>query len=480
MGRKLIIMWYGKLNGYPVMKEHEIAEQIHTAAISLLQEPGIQLDHDEICGLLLAAGARKGRSTHVIRLPEEMVAEKLTLCPKEFLFADRDGNGKTVSATSEAHIWSVPGLKIYENNAIRPFTRDDMAGAARLLDQLENIDGVFGFALDDVPPRARDVVGLRTIAENTKKHIRVLCFTPQGSDMMVEMQKVVGDYPWFSVGFTAHGPLRWTNLALEIFKSSAGHGIPTTINGEPMAGVSGPVTLAGSSAVGTAEILAGIVINQILEPGRPCVFNLGLAHTFDMRRSTAVTGGPENHLFAQIAAIMGRFYDIPSASWVSTESMCPDSQAALEKMCGFLTHLQNGVSNIWSVGQLQSELSYSPAQAVIDDEIISYVKRYLRGVEVNTETLALELIRDVGISGSFLDRMHTAENFRTELFIPKILFRQTQEQWEDKGRKTLAEVAEEKAATLMQNNIDNRLSGEQLKELDALAVRFVRQVTDGN
>ena len=117
--------------------------------------------------------------------------------------------------------------------------------------------------------------------------------------MMAEMKKVIGDYPWFSVGFTAHGPLRWTNLALEIFKRSAGHGIPTTINGEPMAGVSGPVTLAGSAAVGTAEILAGLVINQILEPGRPCVFNLGLAHTFDMRTSIAVTGGPENHLFAQ-------------------------------------------------------------------------------------------------------------------------------------------------------------------------------------
>ena len=459
----------------PNMTEHEVAEKIHNAAMALLKDPGIRLDHDEICKGLLDAGAQKGVSADVIRFPKELVAEKLALCPREFVFADKEGNGRPVSAKSDAVIWSVPGLKMYENNAIRPFTKDDMARVARLLDQLENVDGVFGFALDDVPPRARDVAGLRIMAENTKKHIRVLCFTPQGSDMMVEMKKVVGEYPWFSVGFTAHGPLRWTNLALEIFKRSAGHGIPTTINGEPMAGVSGPVTLAGSAAVGTAEILAGIVINQILEPGRPCVFNLGLAHTFDMRTSIAVTGGPENHLFAQMAAMMGRFYNLPSASWVSTESMCPDAQTAMEKTCGFMAHLQSRVSNIWSVGQLESELTFSPAQAVIDDEIIAYVKRYLQGVSVNEEALALELIKQVGISGSFLEQPHTADHFRTELFMPKLLFRQPREEWESQGSKDLANRAEERARALMQNTVDSKLTDDQIKELDALANRFLKQ-----
>jgi len=462
------------------MQEQEIAQKIHAAAVELLRDPGIKLDHDEICQMLVKAGAKQGASANVLSLPKELIEEKMALCPPEFLFADRQGRGQPVSSCSEAAVWSVPGLKMFENNAIRPFVKDDLARVARLLDQLENVHGVFGFGLEDVPPRARDVVGLRIMAENTRKHIRVLCFTPQGSDMMVAMQKVVGDYPWFSVGFTAHGPLRWTNLALEIFKRSAGHGIPTSVNGEPMAGVSGPVTIAGASAVGTAEILAGIVINQVLEPGRPCVFNLGLAHTFDMRTSIAVTGGPENHLYAQIAAIMGRFYNIPSASWVSTESMCPDSQAALERMCGFLSHLQSGVSNIWAVGQLESELTFSPAQAVMDDEIIAYAKRYLRGVDVTEETLAVEVTRQVGISGSFLDHGHTAENFRKELFMPKILFRQTREKWEELGSKSLRQVAAEKAESLMQNPVENGLTDDQLKELDTLAHRFQEKIlTEG-
>ena len=457
------------------MNEHEAAEKIHNAALELLKDPGIKLDHDDICKMLLDAGAKQGASTNVVRIPKELADEKIALCPKEFIFADREGNGPPVGPERDAVIWSVPGLKIYENNAVRAFTQDDMARAARLLDQLDNVDAVFGLALDDVPPRVCDVVGLRIMAENTAKHIRVLCFTPQGSDMMAEMKKVVGDYPWFSVGFTAHGPLRWTNLALEIFKRSAGHGIPTTINGEPMAGVSGPVTLAGSAAVGTAEILAGLVINQILEPGRPCVFNLGLAHTFDMRTSIAVTGGPENHLFARIAAMMGRFYNLPSGSWVSTESMAPDAQAAMEKTCGFFAHLRSRVSNIWSVGQLESELTFSPAQAVIDDEIIAYTKRYLKGFEVNDETLGVDLIRQVGISGSFLEQGHTAQHFRSELFMPELLCRHPREEWEKQGSKDLGRVAEEKAQQLMQNPVENKLSENQLSELDTLTKRFLAE-----
>ncbi len=80
------------------------------------------------------------------------------------------------------------------------------------------------------------------------------------------------------------------------------------------------------------------MINQILEPGRPLVYNLGLAHVMDMKQATAVTGGPENALLAKASAALGRFYHLPSSSWVSTDSIHEDEQAALEKMFGFTTH----------------------------------------------------------------------------------------------------------------------------------------------
>jgi trimethylamine--corrinoid protein Co-methyltransferase len=452
----------------------EAAPRIHEASLALLDDPGVRVEHEGIAELLLSRGAAAGSGAGVVRIPPQMVSECLESAPRQVVLTDRRGNRTVLSARCEPVFWSCPGMAFYGEGRHRPFTSSDMARMARLLDRLGNVQAVFGMSLDDVPAQARDVVGLKVIAQNTSKHVRVLCFTPEGAGLLPEMQQVVGPHPWLSIGFTAHGPLRWTGLALDIFKRTAGHGIPVSVNGEPMAGVSGPVTLAGSAAVGNAEILAGIVINQLLEPGRPCIYNLGLAHIFDMRTAIAVTGAPENALFAQLSAAMGRFYGLPSASWVSTESMCPDAQAALEKMFGWQTHMASGVSSIWGVGQLESELTISPAQAVIDNEMIAFARRYRRGVDVSDESLALEAVRSVGIAGSFLEEMHTLEHFRSEFYMPSILFRQRRQAWDAQGRRRLEQAAEQRASELMEGEVDNGLTDEQSRALEDIAARFLR------
>ncbi len=454
---------------------NEAAERIHQASLDLLEDPGVRIEHEEIFALLISAGAGRGTDGGVVRIPRPMVEEHLALCPRTVRLADRRGGAIVQSSTSETAFWSCPGMGLYRGGKYELFTRKDMADASRLLDRLEHVDVVFGLAMNDVPPPARGVVGLNVMARNCSKHIRVLSFSPQGARMLREIKPVVGDEAWFSVGFTAHGPLRWTELALEIFRCTAGSGIPVTVNGEPMAGASGPVTLAGSAAVGNAEILAGIVINQLLEPGRACIYNLGLAHTFDMKTAIAVTGGPENALFADLSAVMGRFYSLPSASWVSTESMSPDAQAGLEKMFGFQTHLAAGVTNVWGVGQLESEITFSPAQAVIDNEMIGYVLRHRRGVDVSDDALAVELTRSVGIAGWFLDRTHTLENFRSELFLPELLFRKRRDDWEAGGRATLEQRAEQVADELMKRPPETSLDEHQIRTLDEITDRLLKE-----
>jgi trimethylamine---corrinoid protein Co-methyltransferase len=454
------------------------AGRIHSTSLSLLEDPGIRIEHEAILNLLLTNGAKPGLNSAVVKLPRKMVEECVALCPRRFALTDRRGHGRFLAAGEPPVFWSVPGMALYRKGQHRPFTSSDMADMARLLEQLENVHAIFGMAMDDIPPPARDVVGLKIMAENSSKHIRVLCFSPEGADVLLEMKQVVGKHPWFSIGFTAHGPLRWTHLALEIFRRTAGAGIPVTVNGEPMAGVSGPVTLAGTAAVGNAEILAGVVINQLLEPGRPCIYNLGLAHVFDMKTAIAVTGAPENALLAQISSAMGRFYSLPSASWVSTESMCPDSQAALEKMFGFYTHMAGGVTNIWGVGQLESELTISTAQAVIDNEMISFAERFGRGVQFNDESLAVETIRAVGNAGSFLDTAHTLENYRSEFFFPSLLCRVRRAAWAAEGQKRLDQKAEEVADRLIANAVPNYLTSEQIRELGTITSRFIASLSD--
>jgi trimethylamine--corrinoid protein Co-methyltransferase len=441
--------------------------------MELLDSPGICLQHDRIAQMLLARGARKAERADTLRLPAGMIQEALASCPRVVRLADQAGHADEIACDGEPIFWPCPGMYIVDHGVHRPVTSEDLAAWARLLDKLPSVRAVFGAAMNDVPPPIRDAAGLSIIARNSSKHVRVLSFSPRGADAIVEMRKVVSPEPWLSVGFTAHGPLRWTELAMEIFARTAGCGIPTTVNGEPMAGVSGPVTLAGAAAVGNAEILAGIVVNQILEPGRPCIYNLGLAHVMDMRTALAVTGGPENALLADLSAVMGRFYRLPSASWVSTESMCVDSQAAMEKMFGFQTHLASGVSCIWGVGQLESEMTISPVQAVIDEEMIAYARRYRRGVSADEESLALDVTRSVGISGSFLDHDHTLRNFRRELHFPDLLLRDRRSAWARQGSRPLEQVAQEKADRLMADPTPGgKLTDDQCREMDRIVKRF--------
>jgi len=157
--------------------------------------------------------------------------------------------------------------------------------------------------------------------------------------------------------------------------------------------------------------------------------------------------------------------------------MCVDGQAALEKSIGFLTHLQSGVGLVWGVGQLESEMTLSPAQAVIDNEILRYVRRYLRGVDVTDETLALDVVRDVGISGSFLGTDHTLMHFRSEFFEPSILFRQKRADWDAAGQKTLSDAAEDCVDALIEQERAPCLTAEQdaaLKEIEADFLERVR------
>ena len=421
--------------------------KVHETTLHILEHIGVRLEHDEVVSRVLKSGAQLGPDPYIIRFPREMVMEYLSLAPSSAVLAGRDDSKCILTCNADPIFWTNPAMYMWDGQTRRRVMTQDLVDVARLCNQLPNVSGIMGMALADVPASYSDFTGLRIMAENTLKHIRVLCASTAGAEALRAMQHVF-DGPWFSVGFTAHGPLRWTHLALEIFLRTAGLGIPATVNGEPMAGVTGPVTLAGSIAVGNAEIVAGIVVNQILEPGRPLVYNLGLAHVMDMKHATTVTGGPENALFANASAALGRFYQIPSGSWVSTDSVYEDQQAALEKMFGFTTHITDGVSLIWGLGQLESALTMSLGQLVIDNEMINYIRHYRRGLQFGNEELALDLIKTVGIAGNYLDTEHTYSHFRNELYMPDLLNRSPREM----ALSPLPDCARQRASTLLAND----------------------------
>ena len=213
-------------------------------------------------------------------------------------------------------------------------------------------------------------------------------------------------------------------------------------------------------------------MNQLLEPGRPCLFNLGFAHVMDMRRGFAVTGGAENALLAVTGAQLARRYGLPSVSWMCTDSLDCDAQNALEKMLAAVTHAQAGVSTIWGVGQVESEKTLSPVQAVVDDEIISVVRRYLRGFIVDDEHLAVEEVRRAGIRGSFLDTDHTFAHFREEVLMPGLLLRD-QRAAVPPG-SGLIPRAEARVAEILAAEAEPCVTPEEERELLAIEKRYAR------
>jgi trimethylamine--corrinoid protein Co-methyltransferase len=328
-----------------------------------------------------------------------------------------------------------------------------------------------GTSLADVPPAGRDFAGLRIMASHTTKHLRPCIYTPEGARLVVEMAQVLAgdspirDRPVVSTGFSILSPLHWSALALNVFKATAGHLMPVMINSEPLAGATAPATLAGALVIGEADVLSGLVVNQLLEPGRPCIFNIGFAHVMDMSSGLALTGSPENALLHAGGADLARFHGLPSAAWMSTESMLPDSQAAFEKMATGMAHAWSGVGLIWGAGNLESTLAMSSEALVIDDEIAASFLRFQQGVPTDGEALGLDAIREVGLSGGFLGHPHTLKWHRQVLSRPLLAFRDRRMKWESTGCRSLEESAELRVQEILSREPTACLDDHQRAEL---------------
>jgi trimethylamine--corrinoid protein Co-methyltransferase len=244
------------------------------------------------------------------------------------------------------------------------------------------------------------------------------------------------------------------------------------INSEPMAGGTSPVTLAGSLAMADAEVISGIIINQIIEPGRPCIYNSGFAHVFDMSTTMVLTGSPENALLQAAGAEMARFHSLPCASWTLSDSTMLDSQASYEKLLTTLAHTLSKVNMIWGIGNIETSKTISPEVAVIDDEIIGNCRRFASGIIVDEEHLAYKIMKDVVFKSSFLETEHTFEHFREEVRYSNLPNRTNRGRWEEGGSKSLEEKARDTVDEILRQKSESYLSGKQLEKLEQIEKKW--------
>jgi trimethylamine--corrinoid protein Co-methyltransferase len=226
-------------------------------------------------------------------------------------------------------------------------------------------------------------------------------------------------------------------------------GVPVTICLGPMMGATSPATLAGTLAQINAEALFGIVLSQVIKPGAKVVYGPHVA-VMDMSTAQCTYGSAEQTLGRSAVAQMGRFYNLPTFGLGGgVEAKLPDAEASAQAMMGMFANAMSGLTLTQCLGTLASGLYGSPEMLLICDEMVHMLKRYMGGILVTDETLALDAIQEVGHTGNYLTHDHTAEWFRKELFFPVLFRRQSIDAWIENGARPVVDAAHERVEQIL-------------------------------
>jgi trimethylamine--corrinoid protein Co-methyltransferase len=256
-----------------------------------------------------------------------------------------------------------------------------------------------------------------------------------------------------------------------------GAGQPASFAPMAMAGATAPATLAGTLAQENAEVLSGLVITQLLAPGTPVTYG-GIPHINDPATSICSFGSPEQALMAVAMVQMAHFYGLPVYVNVGiTDAKVPDVQAGIEKGATMVLGALAGADTFGHAGICGTDHGASLPWLMVDNELMAYVKRIARGLEVNAETLAVELIRSIGPAGHYLAEEHTVRHFRRELWLPGPLWtRQAWDGWESEGRPSMADRALAEVKRILATHQPEPMDEAMAREVDRIVAAVQREL----
>jgi trimethylamine---corrinoid protein Co-methyltransferase len=439
----------------------DAAMRIHTAALSLLMDPGIQSESQLFLDICAHGGARVDRETRVIRMPPDLVEAAIkTVPPSWVLHGRRDPEMDLMlepcrvffgmGGTSEPMFWD------YKLGRARQPKKDDVVSSTRIGQVSVNIDFVQTICMSGDKPAGQIFFhDFDAIFRNTSKPTVINILDRPFSELLLDMaaaasggEEALRDNPSMLGIVTPVSPLKIA-IMNEGLVDAVEAGVPILYSPGPMMGATGPATIAGTLALTTAEVLFGVVLTQLIRPGAKVVLKPD-TDVFDMRTTQCTYGSPEQNLGKMAMAQLSRFYNIPVYSLGGgVEGKLPDAETASEAMMSMLLNALAGINLNQSLGTLAFGLYGSQEMVVICDELARMIKHVLRGVTVDEDTLAVDVIRETGFGGSFLSADHTLRHFRKELYFPSLFQRQTIDQWLAEGAKTAYEVAHDRVEEIL-------------------------------
>lgn len=430
-------------------------ERLHQASLEILERTGVTLDSMEAAELARRAGAHVGDDGRV-RFPPALVENALATAPKRTVLCDR--TGRRVMPLEGQNVFYGPGSDCMnvidvETGERREGTIRDVEDGIRVCDALPNIDFLMSLNVPhDVDQRTSDRLQMKAMLANSSKPILAVTTSFAGCRDVIEMAEIV-----------AGGA---ESLEKLLFLSEKG--LPFTYTPVVLRGLNGPVTLAGALALANAGELVGVVLSQLKREGAPIIISGGTNDMVDMRYMGDVYAAPENRvLFMEL----GHRYGLPLFGLGgASDSKLPDQQAAAEAALSLLTETLCGSHLVHDVGYLDSGLTFSLAQLAMCDEFIGWVKRFMEGVSVDDEQLALDVIDELGPDGSYLGHEHTSRYFRDDWY-PTLFDRQNYDSWLLEGGKSMYERARDKVKTILAEHHPEVLPPDVERDLDAIVRR---------
>jgi len=440
---------------FPRLSEEE-CRRMHEASLEILESMGVRLDLEEAVDMLKKTGASV-IDGNVVRVPSHLVEKVLKTAPKQVTLYDRQGN--QAMPVGGNRCFYGPGsdcLNIIDHRTgeRRDPVLKDLEEGIRLCDSLENIDFVMSMVLPaDVDKALADRYQMEAMLTYTTKPIIFVTYEMSGCRDAVRMAEAVAGgpdalrkKPMIACYINAVSGVHHNKEALQKLLFLASKNLPALYIPASTAAITSPVTPAGSVAMDYAGVLVGLVLSQLKSEGTPVIVTgMPPGGTFDMRTMVTSYCEPER----TITQAMSHFYNLPMFSIAgASESKVVDQQAAAEAALSLVVETLAGGNIIHDLGYLESGLTFSLVQLAICDEIASWIKGFIKKFEVNDETLALDVMAEVGPEGQFLDTNHTLKHYKDRWY-PSLFERGNYQSWLEKGGKTLAERAADKIEQLL-------------------------------
>jgi len=410
----------------------EETEKIHNSSLNILKDVGIKVYDENICSLLKKAGALVDEGNGVVRLRKEQVIEALQSVPKEVKLYSRDGKVLSLGKEEHYHFSGADTLYFFDYGSSQPrkSTKEDVANFAKIADCLSEIDGLAPQVYaEDYSSRERELHTMEALVLNTVKHCLIAPLKSETVKIWVEIGEIFlesredfSTKPIFSIVVSTTSPLQFDKESVNALMYGVKKGLPVILLTVPAGGVTAPFSLTGSLIIQNAENLFAFTLSQIIKPGAGFIYG-GASTIMDMKEGDMVFGSPEYALLCGATAQLARFYKIPSYSPISqTDAKLIDVQNGIEKMANYLIAINSGLDITLGAGAFRKATASSYEQMVIDNEMLRWVRRLDKGINVDEIDCLTKTIKESGIGGSFLAVQHTIDNLRSGEYLFSSLF----------------------------------------------------------